>query len=326
MGDVLSQSEIDNLLAALSSGELDASDIKDAGDRAVKNYDFNRPAKFSKDHLRTLEIIFEHYGRLLSTSLPAYLRKNVQLEVINAEATIYQEFTNSLTNPVLLAIVDFAPLNGNIVLEMADKIGYTIVDRMLGGAGVPLEKAREFSEIELAIIEKIFTVCVNLLREPWTNVVELEAKLKRIETNSQFAQIISPSETSAVVTMNMRIGNVEGMMNICMPYEVLEPVIDKLNTKYWYSTIKDMDKSANREFIEVAIARARIPVKAELGRSTISVKDFVNIQKGDIIKLNTRVDDELSVFVGNIKKFYALPGTSTESYAVKISRVIKEEE
>ena len=302
MGDVLSQSEIDNLLAALSSGELDASDIKDAGDKAVKNYDFNRPAKFSKDHLRTLEIIFEHYGRLLSTSLPAYLRKNVQLEVINAEATIYQEFTNSLSNPVLLGIVDFAPLNGNIIIEMADKIGYTIVDRMLGGVGVPLEKAREFSEIELAIIEKIFTVCVNLLREPWTNVVELEAKLKRIETNSQFAQIISPSETSAVVTMNMRIGNVEGMMNICMPYEVLEPVIDKLNTKYWYSTIKDMDKSANREFIEVAIARARIPVKAELGRSTISVKDFVNIQKGDIIKLNTRVDDELSVFVGNIKK------------------------
>ena len=326
MGDVLSQSEIDNLLAALSSGELDASDIKDAGDKAVKNYDFNRPAKFSKDHLRTLEIIFEHYGRLLSTSLPAYLRKNVQLEVINAEATIYQEFTNSLSNPVLLGRVDFAPLNGNIIIEMADKIGYTIVDRMLGGVGVPLEKAREFSEIELAIIEKIFTVCVNLLREPWTNVVELEAKLKRIETNSQFAQIISPSETSAVVTMNMRIGNVEGMMNICMPYEVLEPVIDKLNTKYWYSTIKDMDKSANREFIEVAIARARIPVKAELGRSTISVKDFVNIQKGDIIKLNTRVDDELSVFVGNIKKFYALPGTSTESYAVKISRVIKEEE
>ncbi|MBO4781899.1 MAG: flagellar motor switch protein FliM [Lachnospiraceae bacterium] len=326
MGDVLSQSEIDNLLAALSSGELDASDIKDAGDKAVKNYDFNRPAKFSKDHLRTLEIIFEHYGRLLSTSLPAYLRKNVQLEVINAEATIYQEFTNSLSNPVLLGIVDFAPLNGNIIIEMAEKIGYTIVDRMLGGLGVPLEKAREFSEIELAIIEKIFTVCVNLLREPWTNVVKLEARLKRIETNSQFAQIISPSETSAVVTMNMRIGNVEGMMNICLPYEVLEPVIDKLNTKYWYSTIKDMDKSANREFIEVAIARARIPVKAELGRSTISVKDFVNIQKGDIIKLNTRVDDELSVFVGNIKKFYALPGTSTESYAVKISRVIKEEE
>ena len=326
MGDVLSQSEIDNLLAALSNGEIDASEIPDSGEKLIKNYDFNRPAKLSKEHLRTLEIIFEHYGRLLSTSLPAYLRKNVQIEVISAEATIYQEFTNSLTNPVLLGIVDFSPLSGNIVIEMAEKLGYTIVDRMLGGLGAPLEKAREFSEIELAIIEKIFTVCVNLLTEPWANVVKLEARLQRIETNSQFAQIISPSETSAIVTMNMRIGNVEGMINVCLPYDVIEPVIDKLNTKYWYSTIKDMDKTASRALVEVAIAKARIPVKAELGRSTISVQDFINIQKGDIIKLNTKVNDELCVYVGNIRKFFALPGTAEESYAVKISRVINEEE
>lgn len=326
MGEVLSQGEIDNLLAALSSGDLDASDIKEPSDKATKNYDFNRPAKFSKDHLRTLEIIFEHYSRLLSTSLPAYLRRNVQVELVNAEATIYQEFTNSLSNPVLLGIVDFSPLTGNIIVEMAEKIGYTIVDRMLGGLGTPLEKSRDFSEIELAIIERIFTVCINLLTEPWANVVKLTPKLQRIETNSQFAQIISPSEMSAIVTMNMRIGNVEGMVNVCMPYEVLEPVIDKLNTKFWYSTVRGVDKTANRELVETAIAKARIPIKAELGRSTISVKDFVNIQKGDIIKLNTRVNDELGVYVGNFKKFYAFPGTSSDSYAVKISQVIKEEE
>ena len=326
MGDVLSQNEIDNLLAALSNGELDANEIKDSNEKTVKNYDFNRPSKFSKEHLRTLEIIFEHYSRLLSTSLPAYLRKNVQVELVNAEATIYQEFTNSLSNPVLLGIVDFSPLTGNIIIEMAEKIGYTIVDRMLGGLGTPLEKSREFSEIELAIIERIFTVCVNLMDEPWTNAVKLESRLQRIETNSQFAQIISPSEMSAIITMNMRIGNVEGMINVCMPYEVLEPVIDKLNTKYWYSTVKGVDKTVNKELIEVAIAKARIPVKAELGKSTISVKDFVNIQKGDIIKLNTRVNDELGVYVGNIKKFFALPGTSSDSYAVKISQVIKEED
>ncbi|MBR4341142.1 MAG: flagellar motor switch protein FliM [Lachnospiraceae bacterium] len=326
MGDVLSQNEIDNLLAALSNGELDASDIKGSDEKTVKNYDFNRPSKFSKEHLRTLEIIFEHYSRLLSTSLPAYLRKNVQVELVNAEATIYQEFTNSLSNPVLLGIIDFSPLTGNIIIEMAEKIGYTIVDRMLGGLGTPLEKSREFSEIELAIIERIMIVCVNLLAEPWTNVVKLEARLQRIETNSQFAQIISPSEMSAIITMNMRIGNVEGMINVCMPYDVLEPVIDKLNTKYWYSTVRGVDKNVDRELIEVAIARARVPVKAELGRSTISVKDFVNIQKGDIIKLNTKVNDELGVYVGNMKKFFALPGTSSDSYAVKISQVIKEED
>ena len=326
MGDVLSQSEIDNLLAGLISGEIDANNINDGNEKTVKTYDFNRPSKFSKEHLRTLEIIFEHYGRLLSTSLPAYLRKNVQIEVVNAEATIYQEFTNSLSNPVLLGIVDFSPLTGNIIIEMAEKLGYTIVDRMLGGVGAPLEKSREFSEIELSIIERIFVVIVNLLAEPWVNVTPLEARLQRIETNSQFAQIISPSEMSAIITMNMRIGNVEGMINVCMPYEVLEPVVDKLNTKYWYSTVKGVDSEGNRELVEVAISRARIPIKAELGRSTISVKDFVNIQKGDIIKLNTKVSDELGVFVGNIKKFYALPGTSSDSYAVKISQVITEEE
>ena len=327
MGDVLSQSEIDNLLAALSSGELDADEMKEtANDKVVKNYDFNRPSKFSKEHLRTLEIIFEHYSRLLSTSLPVYLRKNVQVEVINSEAQIYSEFTNALSNPVLLGIIDFSPLEGNIIIEIADNIGYAIIDRMLGGNGNPLEKSRDFSEIELVIIERIFTVVTNLLIEPWFNVVHLEPRLSRIETNSQFAQIISPSEMASIVTMNMKIGNIEGMINICLPYEVLEPVIDKLNIKYWYSTVKTTDSFAYKDQLEVAIARARIPIRAELGRSTISLNDFINIQRGDIIKLNTKTSDELAVYVGNIRKFMALPGSSSDAYAVKISQIIREEE
>ena len=326
MGDVLSQSEIDNLLAALSSGELDAEEMKESDSKVVKNYDFNRPSKFSKEHLRTLEIIFEHYSRLLSTSLPVYLRKNVQVEVINSEAQVYSEFSNALSNPVLLGIIDFSPLVGNIIIEIADNIGYAIVDRMLGGNGIPLEKSRDFSEIELVIIERIFTVVTNLLLEPWANVVELSPRLQRIETNSQFAQIISPSEMASIITMNMKIGNIEGMINVCLPYEVLEPVIDKLNTKYWYSTVKVSDTTAYHNQIEAAIARARIPIKCELGRSTISLNDFINIQRGDIIKLNTKTSDELAVYVGNIKKFMALPGTSSDSYAVKISQVIREEE
>ena len=325
MGDVLSQSEIDNLLAALSSGELDADEIKDNGEKQIKNYDFHRPSKFSKEHLRTLEIIFEHYVRLLSTHLPAYLRKNVQVEVMNSEAVVYQEFTNALSNPVLLGIVDFAPLEGNIIIELAENIGYTIVDRMLGGGGQPLEKSRDFSEIELVIIERIFTVITNLLSEPWANVVKLEPRLVRIETNSQFAQIISPSDMASIITLNVKIGNVEGMMNVCLPYSCLEPVIDKLNTKYWYSTMQVSDDANYQDVIEVAIAKAKIPIRAVLGRSFISVNEFINIQKGDIIKLDSKVEEELSVYVGNIKKFTALPGAFSDSYAVKISTIIREE-
>ncbi|WP_029504205.1 flagellar motor switch protein FliM [Lachnoclostridium phytofermentans] len=325
MGDVLSQSEIDNLLAALSSGELDADEFKDTGEKQIKNYDFHRPSKFSKEHLRTLDIIFEHYGRLLSTHLPAYLRKNVQVEVINSEAVVYQEFTNALSNPVLLGIIDFSPLEGNIIIELAENVGYAIVDRMLGGSGNPLEKSRDFSEIELVIIERIFTVMTNILSEPWANVVKLNPRLIRIETNSQFAQIISPSDMASIVTLNIKIGNIEGMMNVCLPYACLEVIIDKLNTKYWYSTMQEKGDSNYQEFIETAIAKARIPVKAVLGKSSISLNELIQMQKGDIIKLDRKIDDELSVYVGNIKKFTAMPGASSDSYAVKISTIIREE-
>ncbi len=326
MGDVLSQNEIDNLLAAISSGELDAAEFNQTAEKQVKNYDFARPSKFSKEHLRTLNIIFEHYARLLSTNLPAYLRKNVQVEVINSEAVTYSEFTNALSNPVLLGIIDFSPLEGNIIIELADNLGYAIVDRMLGGGGYPLEKMRDFSEIELTIIERIFTVCTNLLQEPWTNVIHLQPRLMRIETNSQFAQIISPSEMISIVTMNIKIGNIEGMMNICLPYVCLEKVIDKLNTKYWYSTMQMNDDKSYQDIIEIAIAKAKVPLRAILGRSTISVNDFINMQMGDIIKLNSKVDDELTVYVGNINKFTALPGASSGTYAVKISSIIRGEE
>ena len=180
MGDVLSQSEIDNLLNALSSGELDVEEIKETNEKQVKDYDFARPSKFSKEHLRTLEIIFEHYGRLLTTNLPVYLRKTVQVEVMNSEAVTYSEFSNALSNPVLLGIVNFAPLQGNIIIEMASNLGYAIVDGMLGGRGDALDKVRDFSEIELLIIERIMNVCVNQMIEPWENVVDIIPRLERI--------------------------------------------------------------------------------------------------------------------------------------------------
>ena len=325
MADVLSQNEIDALLKQLSSGELDVDGINEESAVKIKDYDFTRPAKFSKEHLRTLEIIFENFGRLVSSNLPAYLRKNVQVDVMNSEAVTYSEFSNALSNPVLLGIVDFAPLKGNIIIELASNLGFTIIDRMLGGLGDPLDKPRDFSEIELSVLERIFTVFVDLLREPWKNVVEIHPRLERIETNCQFAQIISPSEMIAIVTINICIGNVEGLMNICLPFLTLEDIMDKLNTKYWFSTMKNKDEESYQEFIETAINKAQIPMKVVLGKSSISVMDFINLQVGDIIKLDSHVNDELDVFVGNIVKFKALPGSGAENYEVKVTEIIREE-
>jgi len=326
VGEVLSQNEIDSLLQALSSGELDMDEMQNDTEKQVKSYDFKRPAKFSKEHLRTLEIIFEHYGRLLSTNLPVYLRKNIQVAVISSEAVTFSEFSNALSNPVILGIINFSPLNGNIILELAANLGYAMIDRMLGGQGNPLDKSREFSEIEMTIIEKIMIICMQLLREPWKNVVELNPVMDRIETNAQFAQVIAPNDMIAIVTLNVKIGDVEGMMNICLPYFTLEDIMDKLNTKFWFSTMQNDTDENYQEYIQSLIQKVDIPVKAVLGKSTVSVSDFANLQIGDIIRLNSKVDNELDVYVGNIRKFTALPGASKENYAVRIASVVREEE
>ena len=284
MSDILSQSEIDNLLKQLSDGDLDVDQIQGEDEKQVKNYDFSRPTKFSKEHLRTLEIIFE------------------------------------------LGIINFAPLNGNIIIEIATNLCYAMLDRMLGGSGQPLEKSREFSDIELTILQKLLVMFTQLLREPWKNVVDISPVLSRLETNPQFAQVIAPSDMIAIVTLNMKIGDVEGMLNICLPFFTLEDVMDKLNTKYWFSTMQENHDEHYEEYIESMIRRVDVPIKAVLGKSTISVSDFLNLQVGDCIRLDSRVDTDMEVYVGNIKKFTALPGTEKDSYAVQITSVIREEE
>lgn len=326
MGDVLSQNEIDSLLAALSTGELDVDDIQEKSDRQVKNYDFKRPAKFSKEHLRTLEIIYEHYGRLMATTLPVFLRKNIQVSVASSETVTFSEFTNALSNPVILGIINFQPLGGNIILDLAANLGFAMIDRMLGGKGVPLEKNRDFSEIEMTVIEKIMIVAIQLMREPWKNVLDVTPLLERIETNPQFAQVIAPNEMIAIVTLNVKIGDIEGFMNVCLPYFTLESVMDKLNTKYWFSTMQDNEGEDYKMNIESLIKRVDVPVRVNMGQSAITVTDFINLQVGDIIRLDSYVESELDVFVGNIKKFRAVPGTEKDKYAARITEILREEE
>lgn len=327
MGEVLSQNEIDQLLNALNTGELDVEEYKSsAKEKQIKEYDFARPSKFAKEHLRTFEIIFEHYSRLLSTTLPAHLRSSCQVDVINSEAVAYSEFSNALSNPILLGIIDFYPLKGNILLDMSVNIGYSIVDRLLGGKGETLEKERDFSEIEIAIIEKLMTIFVEQMVEPWKNVVEIDPRLEQIETNSQFAQIISPNEIIALITLNIRIGKVEGLLNVCIPFITVEPIMEKLNTKYWFASMQDDDSEVYTDFIERQIASTKVPVSAVLGHSQIMVSDFVNLQIGDIIKLDTKVSDEIEVLVGNIRKFKAKAGLHEKNNAVMVTEILRKED
>ncbi len=327
MGEVLSQSEIDELFNALNTGELDVNEIQETNaHKVVKTYDFARPSKFSKEQIRTLEIIFENYARLVSTYLSGYLRTLVSVEVVNSEAITYSEFANALINPVILAIIDFSPLNGAIIMELSPNMGYAIIDRVLGGAGQPIEKIREFTEIEKVILEKLFVQLINLLEEPWENVVTLTPLLEKIETNSQVVQILSPNEIVALITLNIKIGDVSGMMNISIPHLALESIMDKLNTRYWFSHNEQELGPSYQEYIEKMIEKTAIPVKAILGRTHVTVKEFLELAQGDIIKLDKDIESELDVYVGNLLKFSASPGEYKNKFSVKVNRIISRED
>jgi flagellar motor switch protein FliM len=327
MGEVLSQSEIDELFKALNTGELDVNEIQETNThKVVKTYDFARPSKFSKEQIRTLEIIFENYARLVSTYLSGYLRTLVSVEVVNSEAITYSEFANALINPVILAIVDFSPLNGAIIMELSPNMGYAIIDRVLGGAGQPIEKIREFTEIEKVILEKLFVQLINLLEEPWENVITLTPLLEKIETNSQVVQILSPNEIVALITLNIKIGDVSGMMNISIPHLALESIMDKLNTRYWFSHNEQELGPSYQEYIEKMIEKTAIPVKAILGRTHITVKEFLELAKGDIIKLDKDIESDLDVYVGNLLKFSASPGEYKNKFSVRVNRIMSRED
>lgn len=327
MGDILSQNEIDELLKALNTGEIDIKQIQTtSNEKKIKNHDFKKPSKFAKDHIKTLYNINEIYARLVTNFLTGYLRTLVQVDVLEVQPLTYSEFSNSISNPAVLAVIDFTPLNGSIIMEMNPTIAYALIDRILGGKGSRMDKIRGFTEIEIAIIERIIIQIMNLLREPWENVIPIRPRLEKIETNAQFAQIVSPTEIVALITLSVKVGDVEGMINMCIPYVVLEPVITKLSTRLWFSTLERETPPEAKEAIEHRIQVTRVPVKAVLGKTTISVADFLDLQLGDVIPLDTSVNGELELLVGDLLKFYGKPGVRKNKVAVKITEVVKGEE
>lgn len=327
MGDILSQNEIDDLLKALSTGEIDAQQMQTTTqEKKVKSHDFKRASKFAKDHIKTLNIIYDNYARLVTNFLTGYLRTLVQVDVVTVEALPYSDFSNSVSNPVILAVIDFAPLTGSIILEIEPHVAYSLVDRILGGKGTSMDKVREFTEIELAIIERIIIQILNLMREPWENVLSIRPRLDKIETNAQFAQIVAQNETVALITLSAKVGDVDGMINICIPHMVVEPIVSKLSTKFWFSNVTKEATPEMKVAIENKVQNTPAPIKAILGKTTIYVNDFIDLQPGDVLPLDSNINEDMEVMVGDMLKFYAKPGVKKNKVALKITKVVKKED
>ena len=327
MSEVMSQNEIDALLNALNSGEVDVDEIQEEDiAKKTKKYDFKNPQKISKEQLRTLEIIHENFGRYMQTFLTGYLRSPVKISILTVDQFAYNEFSNALTNPAFLSIIEFHPLSGQILIDISTNVIYTIIDKLLGGDGKDHQEIRPFTEIELSLLKSMMQKVIVDFKEAWENVVELKPILEKIETNPQFAQIVPPNETIALITMSIEIGDLEGMMNICIPYMLLEPVMDKLNTKFWFSTSTKKHSEEEKQIVKERILKTEVPIVAELGSTIIPVRDIVNLHIGDVIKLGYGKSDNVSLRIGSNIKFIGEVGVMNKNMAVKIVEVVKEGE
>ena len=328
MSEILSQSEIDELLNTLMAG--DSAPVAEEADgipkMKVKEYDFRTANRFPKEQMRTFHVVFETFSQLFSNRLSSVLRVSCECEVLSIEECSYSEFNNSLPVPVVLAVMEAPPMYGSLLVQMSPEFAYMLISRLFGG-GTAGENSKQFTEIELALVERVLRQAVGVFDEAWDKVIELSTQIDRIETSSQFAQITAPTEPVAVIIVNVKMGEETGLMSICIPHTAIEPVAQQLNTRMWYSgSARDTENSEERAALLTGmLLHTPIPLTAFFDQTPATVSDIVSLQIGDVIKLDHGVDQPLTIRVQHIPKFHASVGTIGSRYALQIVDVIKEE-
>ncbi|MCA1030080.1 flagellar motor switch protein FliM [Bacillus timonensis] len=318
-GEVLSQNEIDALLSALSTGEMNADDLKkEEAEKKVRVYDFKRALRFSKDQIRSLTRIHENFARLLTTYFSAQLRTYVQISVASVDQIPYEEFIRSIPKMTILNVYEVPPLEGRIVMEVNPNIAYSMMDRLLGGRGISVNKVDSLTEIETRIMSTMFERAFENLRDAWSSVTEIDPFLTDFEVNPQFLQMVSPNETVIVISLNTQIGETSGMINICIPHVVLEPIIPRLSVHYWMQTSKKERNKLEATAIEERIKNAILPITAELGTSEISIQEFLLLNIGDVIQLDQTIDAPLNIKVEGSSKYYGQAGKLNKKLAVQV--------
>ena len=324
MGDseVLNQNEIDSLLSALDSGNVDVEEMKESNESDnVKKYDFRRPNKLSKEQMRTLQMIHENFARLLTTTLSTRLRSMVSFEVASIEQLSYIEFIRSLPEPTIIGVSELYPLDGQFIFEINPEVGFTIIDRLFGGLGKPIEEIRSFTDIEQVVLKKSLRWIMQSFTEAWENLLEIKPRLRELESNPQFTQIVPDNDMTIIITLSASVANSEGLVNICIPYIMLEPIVSQLNAQHWFSNTRKERTNEHISKLKERIKKAQVDLYAELGQTDLTVEDILYLKEGDIVKLNKKVKEPIDVRVGKIKKFNAIPGNYNKHNALKIVNV-----
>jgi len=324
LSDVLSQDEIDKLLQALKSGELSAEEIK-REEKKVKLYDFKRPSKFSKEHVRVFDMIHENFARAVSTYLSGRVRTFVSINLASIDQITYEEFIRSLPAPALIVVFSAPEFVGSAILEMNLELFYTILDLILGGPGVPNIK-RPPSEIEISIMRKELMNILANLSQAWSDIFGFSPTIESVENNPQFVQIAPPSEMVLLVSLFLTVGKTEGFMNICWPSSLMEPFMDRLSSRNWFKVVKKEQVSEKiQQDLFNNLNQMKIVLSAVLGEAVLTVREILELEVGDVIRLKSHKDEDITVHVQGKVKFLARPGTYKGYKAVKITKIVEPE-
>lgn len=320
MPEILSQDEIDSLLSALSTGQIKPGELQAvAPDPGLKKYDFRRPNKFSKDQLRTLQILHENLARILSGFLSGYLRTNVTIAVSSVEQFTFDDFIRSLPMPTLLTVFSLKPLKGLAVMETNPHFLFPVIDLLFGGPGEMPKKMREFTDIETSVAKKLNAKILENLTFAWSDVFAVTPEIEAVETNPRLQQAISPSEVVAVVSFSTMVGtNVHGVINLCLPQVTIEPVLAQLLTHYRSRSGESQEGSAAKELM-YWVNQMPVDLTVVMGETEITVREFLNLQVGDVLPLNRGVNQDLDIYVDRQLKYKGQAGTVGRFLGIQIT-------
>lgn len=320
MQEILSQNEIDSLLEALTSGRLDVEEVKQTtAPSAHKPYDFRRPNKFSKEHLRSLEMMHQNFARLLSSFLSGYLRSAINVEVASVGQMIFEEFIRSIPSPTVLTIFQCSPLEGAAIMETNSQVVFPLIDLMFGGPGTPTDKTRELTDIETTVIRRLYEKVLEHLAAAWHDLYEIEPEIRAIETNPRMQQLYSPNEVVALLTFSVSIEEEpRGLMNLCIPFIVLEPVISKLSVRQQFIRQSGGPREEDLRAIRHWMGYSQVDMEVVLGETYITVQDFLQLQENDVMVLSRRIDRDLDLYVENELKFGVQAGRVNKNLAVQV--------
>ncbi|MGB9804489.1 flagellar motor switch protein FliM [Desulfofundulus sp.] len=326
MQEVLSQGEIDSLLAALTSGELNLEEVPKTQAPPVKSYDFRRPNKFSKEHLRTLEMLHQHFARLLSSFLSGYLRTAVNVEMASVGQMIYEEFIRSIPSPTALAVFSLKPLEGSALLEVNSQVVFPMLDLLFGGPGTSTVPMRELTDIELTVVKRLVERILEHMAQAWHDFYPVEPEVQDIESNPRMQQMYSPNEVVALITFAVAINEEErGFMNLCLPYILMEPVISRLSVRQQFSRQVGGPRPEDIERLSHWLGFSRVELQVILGETEITVHELLQLQEGDVIVLNRHLNQDLDLYVEGERKFGVQAGRVGQNLAVQVVSLIGEE-